>query len=347
MDFNNVKDNRVLIVEPNPYHGEILPGFVKYFRDLGFSTDLLLRSANKVDDIFCRFKIKPRVISGSAEKLKKFLKSDIINKYKYVFFSSSAFWETDFCVDSYLNYLGFVPNAKNGIMMVEHNIEPYLKEYNEEEYLHKNRLFTLSGFHDTPMLNPHFFGENVKITRKSDKVIKFVAVGRIGRNCKNHDILISAVSELSKKNYKFKVTVIGIGKLKIPKELKKYIDFKGHLSYKRMYSEIEKADYILPLLDYSIEDHHRYINGTTTGNRQLIMGFLKPCIIEEPFAAWYGFNNQNAIIYKDNNLADGMIQGIELSGNDYSDLQNNLKNLENEIYKISLENLKKAVEHNV
>ena len=343
MSFDNIKENSVLIVEPNPYHGEILPGFVKYFRELGFSTDLLLRNENNVDDIFCRFENKPKVINGTAEELRNILKKDTISQYEYVFLSSSAFWEADFFIGSYINYLGFIPKAKNGIMMIEHHIEPYLQEYNEEEYLRNNRLFTLSGFRNTLMLNPHFFGENIKITPKSDKTVRFAAVGG---NCKNYDLLLSAVSYLAERKYDFTVTIVGRGEITIPDNIKEYAEFKGYLNYEDMYSVVEKADYLLPLLDYSIQDHHRYIEGTTTGTRQLVMGFLKPCVIEDHFAPNYGFNERNSILYKNNNLVDGMIRAIELSNKDYKDLQKNLEKLEQQIYKISVENLKRALETN-
>ena len=35
-----VRKNSVLIVEPNPYHAEILPGFVRYFQDLNYNVDI-------------------------------------------------------------------------------------------------------------------------------------------------------------------------------------------------------------------------------------------------------------------------------------------------------------------
>lgn len=53
-----IKRKSVLIVEPNPYHGEILPGFVKYFQEVleGYNTDLFLRRKNITDSPFINIK---------------------------------------------------------------------------------------------------------------------------------------------------------------------------------------------------------------------------------------------------------------------------------------------------
>ena len=341
-----VKKNSVLIVEPNPYHGEILPGFVNYFQNIGYNVDLLVRNENNVKDIFSKFNQKSNCYCGNAQCMKNFLKHSKVEQYEYLFISSSAFWETNAYIGSYLDYLGFIPKTKNGILMVEHNIIPYLKQYGEEKYLKEKRLFSLSGFNNTPMLNPHYFGENIRITNKTENIVNFIAVGGIVKECKNHELLIDAVLKLAKISNKFKVTIIGSGSLDIPDEINNYMDFKGRLSYENMYEELEKADFILPLLDYSQEAHRRYLSATTTGARQLSLGFLKPVLINDYFAKSYGYNSNNSIVYKENDLFEAMKKAIELSNEDYITMQKNLKILADDIYSKSLENLKKAVNKN-
>ena len=113
-----------------------------------------------------------------------------------------------------------------------------------------------------------------------------------------------------------------------------------------MYKEMEKADFFLPLLDPSNEWHRRYLNETTTGSRQLILGFLKPCLINEEFANAYDFNQNNSIIYQQNNLLNAMKAAININSEEYEKLQKNLNLLAQNIYKESLQNLKDSIEKN-
>ena len=335
-----IRTNSILIVEPNEYHLEIIIGFVKYFQDLGYNIDLFLRHKNSEPFILKNLN-KVECFYGTAEHLKKLLKLNKIKQYEYVFFSSSAYWETNINFSSYLDYLKFIPKAKNGILMVEHNVIPYLKEYNEEKYLKENRLFTLSGFQNTPILNPHYFGD-IKTTPKSKEKTKFITVGAINNDCKNHDLLISSIKELAKENItNFEVIIIGGGNvLEITKEIEPYVKYLGKQPFSVMFEEMEEADYFLPLLDLSIEKQLRYLNSTTTGSKQLILGFLKPCLINDEFGKVYGFNNDNSFLYQDNNLKEAMKQAISLNNDDYLIMQNNLKILADKIYQKSLSNLK-------
>lgn len=341
-----IKQKSVLIVEPNSYHGEILPGFVKYFQDCGFNVDLFLRHENDGDDIFCRFEEdRPNIFKGTDKHLKKLLSMKKVNQYEYVFFSSSAYWQPHGFYNSYLNYLGFEPRGKNGLLMVEHNVVPFLKEYGEEKYLNENKLFSLSGFDNTPMLNPHYFGK-VKITQKSKDKTVFIVVGGINKDCKNHDLLLTAAQKLLEEGLDFEVVVVGGGgKLEIPEELRSVMNFKGRLSFNEMFDEMERADFFLPLLDPAIEAHKRYLKGTTSGSRQLVLGFLKPCLINEEFAKVYGLDDTNSFVHEGNELFEAMKSAIQLSELEYSQKQNSLKRLAGNIYQQSLDNLKKAVKN--
>ena len=344
--FNfKIRPNSVLIVEPNNYHAEILPGFVKYFQDLGYKTDIFLRHENFLDSPFLDTS-KINIFRGSAKHIKKMLKNENIKNYEFIFFSSSAYWEQDINHSSYLKYLGFTPKCRNGLFLVEHNIIPYLKQYREEKYLKEEKLFTLSGFQQTPMLNPHYFG-NVKITEKSDDKTRFIVVGGINKNCKNHKLLLDSIPQLITKNKNFEITIVGSGdELEIPKELKNHIIKKGRLSYKEMYSEMEKADFFLPLLDPDNTEHKRYLESTTSGSRQLIMGFLKPCIINKNFAQAYNFTDENSIIYDKNQLALAMEKAMNLDQEKYKKLQESLDNLSKSVYEKSLKNLEFAIDKN-
>ena len=108
-----------------------------------------------------------------------------------------------------------------------------------------------------------------------------------------------------------------------------------------MYDEIEKADFMLTSYN---ETHTRYITTGTSGNFQLIYGFLKPCIIIESFAEINRFNNENSVIYKEpKDYAQALERAINLNQEEYKLMQNNLKSTVEEFYNESLNNLKGAL----
>ena len=72
--FNNsIKKRTVLIFEPNRYHFECLPGYAKYFIDLGYNVDILSRKLGF--DSFYLFKEK--------YKIRYFVYDDITQFSKY------------------------------------------------------------------------------------------------------------------------------------------------------------------------------------------------------------------------------------------------------------------------
>ena len=195
------------------------------------------------------------------------------------------------------------------------------------------------------VVNPHYFGE-VKITPKNETVTNFITIGAIQGKKKNNDLIINSVKELHERGiHNFKITVVGKGHLKkLPKEIQKYFDIKGRLPFDKMYEELEKADFMLTSYNKKDPMHIRYNTTGTSGNFQLVYGFLKPCIIVEEFAPLNGFNRENAILYKeDENYADALIEGINMSQDSYSRMQGKLREYEQKLYIESLNNLKKLV----
>ena len=92
--------------------------------------------------------------------------------------------------------------------------------------------------------------------------------------------------------------------------------------------------------DYDPE-HIRYNTSGTSGNFQLVYGFLKPCIIIKSFAPINGLNEDNAILYDDDkDYKNALIKGIKMNKDEYKAMQDNLKIYEQKLYNTSLENLK-------
>ena len=119
---------------------------------------------------------------------------------------------------------------------------------------------------------------------------------------------------------------------------------KGRLPFKKMYDELEKADFLLNAYDEDNPKHVRYNTTGTSGNFQLVYGFLKPCVIIESFGAINGYTKKTSVLYKTNNdYADALQRAVEISPEDYGKMQAELKKYVDKLYKTSLKNLKGAI----
>ena len=80
-----------------------------------------------------------------------------------------------------------------------------------------------------------------------------------------------------------------------------------------------------------------------TGNAQLAYGFYKPVLIEENFVKVYKFSKETAIIYKGHNISSAMLKAATMSKEEYQNMSKNIKYLQQTIYNLSLNNLKKIL----
>ena len=330
--------------ETNRFHGELLPGMAKYFLDLGYNVDVIFSKEETGLNPFSRMKYKNIRIYRTDIKQAKIILQDesFVSKYDFLYINSDKMLYNK----KYYRFSKFCPNIpmdKNKILNMCH----YPNTIKEDMY-ETRKLLTLADFpsikykEKPTVVNPHYFGK-ISITPKND-VTTFICVGNIESYRKNHSILLDAIDSLIKKGItNFKVNLIArFGKITdIDKNIQPYIDFKGRLSYEKMYQEMEKADFFLTLLDPNNPEHDRYITTGSSGSFQLIYGFAKPCLIAEKFAAMYGYNSKNSIIYNDNSdLLESMKSAIEMSKDDYLNMQNSMIELSDKIYKESLDNLK-------
>lgn len=341
-----IRNNSILLIEPNFCHGEVLPGMARYFLDLGYNVDVIMDIKGA---LFCPFaKMQHpnlRLFNIELESILAILENNLIKHYAHIYMNTSLIFSKK--NTSFLTLQEPLSiNPEKFIHMV-HDTK-YLDEYEGS----KTKILMLAKLpkatNNVSVVNAHYFG-NIKIYPKNN-ITNFIVVGNILPQCKNFDLLINSIIKLVNQGYKnFKITIIArLGNLEhIPENIRDYIDFKGRLSYPDLYDEMEKADFFLPLLDPEVPEHDRYVTTGTSGSFQLIYGFLTPCIINSKFASIPGFDNQNSFIYdKNEELADKMIEAINMSNEDYDNKRANLKNLADSIYKQSLENLKNLLEDN-
>lgn len=340
-----IKDNTFIVWEPcSKSHSEVVPGYCKYLLDLGYHVSVLVTPERYKEGLFSRFQDKNLTLNKLTQKeIKEFFKNTPINNTKGVMVTTVG--KICDCIHYNQVYSAFYPDTdRKKLLFVEHEASFALDKNSWDENLITLRKLNYKNGKSI-VINPHYFGD-IKITDKNKDITNFITIGAIKPNKKNSKMIIDSFYEVYKRGYQnFKVTVVGKGSLKhLPKELHKFFDIKGRLPFDKMYDEIEKADFMLTSYNEDDPEHIRYNTSGTSGNFQLMYGFLKPAIITQGFAPINGLNKENAILYdKEENYPDAIEKAINMDNQSYKTMQNKLKDYEIELYKTSLENLKKIV----
>lgn len=337
-----IKDNTFIIWEPcSSSHAEIVPGYAKYLLDLGYHVSILVTPERLKEGLFARFNDENLSLNSMTQKQIKnfFLNNDLRSIRGVLVTTVGKLCDND--IDD--AYKSFHPQAnRSKVFFVEHEIDKLTDNDKLPESIITLRKMDYKNA-TTTVVNPHYFGK-VKLNKKNTAT-RFVTIGALSEKRKSTQLLVNAVENLVAQGItNFKVVVIGKGKIsKLPKKLRAFFDIKGKLPFDKMYDEIEKSDFILSAYENTLE-HKKYITIKTSGTFQLAYGFLKPIIIKEEFATINGFEKANSILYKDNDdYASAMKVAIEMSQNEYSEMQKNLENLAQQIYYFSKQNLMQLI----
>ena len=325
-------------------HGEVIPGFVRYLLDLGYTVSVVMYRGHHHDGLFSRLKNERLFFNHiSRKQAKKYFKTADLSKFKGIMVTTMG----KLCQDSDVAEAQSAFSetiSRDKLLFVEHDAKIAVDENRWDSNIITLRKLNYKNA-DSVVVNPHSFGK-IEITPKNPGAVNFVTIGAINPKRKNSTAIIEAVKKLVDNGITdFRVTVIGKGKLKdIPQEVRPYLDIKGRLNFYRMYEELEKADFMLTSYDPENELHQRYNTVGTSGNFQLVYGFGKPCIIVKDFAEINGFTEKNSIIYNTPaDYADAMQKAIAMSAENYAAMQKNLCEYANDIYNESRNNLEQLI----
>ena len=336
--FNsNIKKHSILIFEPNKYHHECSPGFSKYFIDLGYNVDLLIHR-NGIDSFYLFDGTKNirlfifKNLKHIQRKTKKL--SRIMKKYDFVLVQSTDQKRKDLYIN--LKFL-----KRNNTIFVFHEITFAERIYSK--YFNGNRIWTLGNMSKGKQVNPHYFG-NIKIRELNSKT-RFFMTSTAHRS---YYYLIETVMKLYENNFSFEIIITGRSKRflkqKIPECLHKIFKFKSKVSFLELYRDIESSDFIIIPLNPKSKNDNLYKTTKVTGSMQLVLGFLKPALINKKFSDFYNLNNKNSLIYNNHNLYDVMKKAINMNNKEYKILQSNLYKLEKKIYNASIDNIIKTID---
>ena len=348
-----IKENTILLFEPNPYHGECIPSYVKYFLELGFNVDVLLSKQVMTENPFinCDFpKDKFKIILFDKVPSINYFMEYLLN-YKYIFLTTLLYN----CNVYYANLLHKNYSAKyqkNNLFIISHELD-FTKESSDFEMLYKDNIFVLrEGVQKNelikkfPFISPIYFGEFPDLIKeKKSETVKFLAVGgNYRKNLRNYDNIIDSMRKLRASGIRnFEILFVGNPneefKEKANKEFAKNIRFTGRINFEDLYKYHQECDYILFNIDKDTAEYELYLHKKISGSYSTSIGFLRPGLIDSELAKEYKLENCS-ICYDEGKLFEAMEQAILLPQNKYIDLQNNLKQLSENLQKQSKENLK-------
>ena len=342
-----IKDNTFLIWEPcGKSHAEVVPGFAKYLCDLGYHVSVIVSKNAYKENLFSRIGENLNISYNKMSKYqaKAYFKYADLSDVKGLLVTTVD----KLCKAPHFDkvYENFSKNVdKSKLFFVIHDIKKRVwANAMSEDLISLRELNFEQKDYKTVVVNPHYFGD-VKITPKSE-LTNFVTVGELTVGKKNFDLFVKTVQKLVNNGItNFKITVIGKGKVEnLPPEVVPYFDIKGRLPFDKMFEEIEKGDFLLT--SYIDEEMHlRYIHQGTSGNFQLVYGFQKPIIIKDNFAPINGFSEKNSILYKDDDdFYNALINGINMSQEQYHNMQEDIKAYAHYFYQISKLNLKSLID---
>lgn len=337
----------VLLIELNRFHAEVLPGYCKYFKQIGLHAVVLTRRANARSGAFDHLPdtIKPTVYAMHPVMMRWLLHLRRFRAFEFMLIASSHWAEPNGYWGTFLEYLGFVPSGRVGYATVVHDLE-HISPHLDSGRIQIDHcvMLTPGEFRGRTirMVNPHYFGAR-RLGARPHKRRRFVTVGALSTANRNFNQLVHAVQELQEQGLtSFEVRVIGRSGATSAdhRDAPPCMKFLGNLSYPELYDELAEADFLLALLDPACASHRRYLGGSTTGSRQLWYGFGIVPVIDEEFAKAYGLEDGSAIVYSSHRLAGAMKLAIDLSPDEYRRRWAILEHEANRIADASLQNLR-------
>ncbi|MEM8730660.1 MAG: hypothetical protein AAGF79_12145 [Pseudomonadota bacterium] len=322
-------------------HGEVVPGFARYLRDLGFEVLVLMTPARLDEGLFARF--DPACIRHgnlSQSQIRRFVQHPELRRAAGVMVSTAGKLPDtrEGAVD--LDRV-FGPDRPARLLLVEHDARARVDRGVWDPASITLRRLNYKGA-TSHVVNPHDFGA-VNPTPKSDKATVFVMVGAVRSKRGNAPLVYeSAERLLDAGETRFEIRIIGKpGKDPVPERLRDHVRTLGRLTFDRMYDEIEAADFLLTSFQADNPDHAFYLTGGTSGAFQLAYGFCKPIVVQEAFARLTLFNLTNALLYQDEDgFFSAMARAIAMDAANYAALQAGMEAAATTLYQDSLSTLR-------
>jgi hypothetical protein len=339
-------DNTFFLWEPCSHsHAEVVPGYAHYLLELGYDVSVLLTPQRLDEGLFGRMQ-HPRLTLNripQAAIVRHFARHGL-GRARGIMISTARKIGFD---RSYVSERGLFGTLAPGqrLLLVEHDVKVPV----EDGFIDRNcislRPIEYRGVR-TPGVNPHWFGEVALPVKNPDRV-GFIVVGALRARSRNVDALFAAVSALHRAGRRdFHIVFVGEGSLRdVPAELRGCFTVAGRVDFSELYLRMERADFVLSLLDPQNPDHEFYATTGTSGHFQLVYGFAKPALVARRFAEAHRLTPRESIVYERNEgLADAMHAALAMSAEEYRSMQTALAGLAADIRRESLGALRAVIE---
>ena len=337
-------ENTYFVWEPcSKSHAEVVPGYCKLLLDAGYNVSVLIEPRRIDEGLFSNFEHERLHINQLSKRAtEKFFKKNGLASSSGIMVTTAGKLTPNADYDHARGL--FAPlNQSQKVLLVEHDIKNGADSGTLTRDIITLRKTNYKNSITTPV-NPHYFGE-FEDHQKGTRTI-FATVGAIRDKRRNSELLINTVEELHQKGVvNFTVLVIGKNNAStIPRHLQQYFLLLGRLTFRELYKQIQRCDFLLPLLDPNKPAHRRYITTGTSGTFQLGLGFHKPVVLEQSFAPINRLNENNSIVYDGNsNFRIAMERAIAMTSVHYDSLQKAVAETARSIHVESLENLKRLL----
>ena len=196
----DIRPNSVIIFEPNRWHLECMPGYAKYFTELGYNVDVLI--AENLEDSMENFSPSDKLRVFTFADVKDVINSSEMVSEKLGKYEYSMLHSTD--NEELIKKLKYLENPKS--LFVVHNLD-LIKSIGLEEFNSRGHVIGLADYGKSNYVNPNYFGD-FSLSPKNDVTTFFVT----STSCRNYLPLMQAVQNMKKLGLKFKINVTGHSK---------------------------------------------------------------------------------------------------------------------------------------
>jgi len=307
-------------------HGEVVPGFVRHLRALGYRVSVLVSPGRVREGLFSRIDDPGVQVFGVPQRrIRRWVRRGGLAGSLGVMVTTAS--KLPARADGRIDFEQvFGPDCSTPVYVVEHDVRGRVDRGVWDPRSITLRQVAYRGAQSV-VVNPHDFG-SVAVTPRSNGPLRFLVVGTLGKGKRAQHRIVDAVRELVGAGERgFEVTVIGkrgVGGL--PADVADMFRVLGRVSFATLYAELERADVLLTAYEVENSDHDFYRTAGTSGNFQLVWGFAKPCVLLREFAPINGLDEDNSILYDGSGgLADGMRRAIALPPAAYARMQQRLQ----------------------
>jgi hypothetical protein len=345
--MNSIQKNKIMIIETNKQHLDVLYPQVIFFLDSGYHVTIVVNHETmKVDliqSLVTRVKI---IVKRNIENDYAFFKrlSRLVKEYniQLIIFNTLEYsnillpfllYMRRFRVARVVHNLEIIINTKNNCKKMFNNIFKRIIYILINKYITWNFCLNETlcqkaydmGVKCVDYFYPVFFTpffKTIKNNTKNKSVVYFGVQGGVWSSRKNYEGLLKAVIKLKKQERnRIKIFIIGdintlYGKIFIS-ELKRmgieeyFVWYNKHLSYEEYFNIINNMDYLMPLIDKTIDNYEKYNSYSISSTVSFALAFKKPLINSTDFKLLKKYNNFT-VYYDGDNIADGLRRAIKI-----------------------------------